>query len=404
MVAYDNGWKIEGVSVEEIAKKYGTPTYVYSGMMLEEAISKVYHVFEGLPFTLSYACKANGNPLLLNFLHKHGLWMDVVTMGEYQIARRAGVKPENIIVNGNGKTLFDLETWLEEGVFAINIDSQEEYSLIVENRLSGNDRTQFFLRVNPDVDAKTHPYISTGLKKNKFGIHLETAQKILEEDRLPVSGIHMHIGSSISEITPYAEAIEKLLRFKERNSSLQYLNIGGGWSIDYSHSGKEFDVSAFRQTIVPLLKSFDCPVIAELGRYIVGSAGTLLSKVMYLKQTPYKRFIVCDANMATLIRPALYGAEHIVLPLIAPEKKRKRFIVDVVGALCETGDILAQGREIDEVVPGELVAILDTGAYGYAMSSNYNGVFRPAEVLVQAENTRLIRRRETADDIMRLIE
>ena len=404
MLRYENGWFVEKVPVDLIAEKYGTPTYVYSAAQMDAAILRVIESVEGLPATVFFACKANNNPLLLNYLHQKGLWMDVVTMGEYQIALRSGVKPERIVVNGNGKTLLDIETWLNDGVFAINIDSKEEYGLIVENGLTGERGTRFFLRVNPDVDSRTHPYISTGLKKNKFGIPMEEAQKLLQEDHLPVSGIHMHIGSSIQEIAPFKEAMEKLLSFKERNPQIQMVNFGGGWGIDYGHTGSGFDLNRFREEIGPLLRQFRCPIFLELGRYIVASAGLLLSKVLYLKQTPYKRFLVCDANMASLIRPALYQAEHMVVPLIQEGEKRQKMTVDVVGALCETGDILAYNRSLEELIPGEHIAILDTGAYGYSMSSNYNGTFRPAEVLVNDEKTRLIRKRETVDDLLRLID
>jgi len=404
MLRYDNGWTIERVRVDQIAEKFGTPCYVYSLAEIDTAIMKVLEALEGLPVTIFFACKANGNPLLLNHLHQKGLWMDVVTMGEYQIALRSGVKPEHIVVNGNGKTLSDIETWLKDGVFAINIDSKEEYGMIVDNGLSGENGTRFFLRVNPDVDGKTHPYISTGLKKNKFGISLEEAQKTLQEDRLPVSGIHMHIGSSIQEVAPYKEAIEKLLAFKEKNPQIQMVNFGGGWGIDYSHCGKGFDLDRYREEIGPLLQAFRCPIYFELGRYIIASAGLLLSKILYLKQTPYKRFLVCDANMANLIRPALYQAEHLVVPLIPKEETRKKMTMDVVGALCETGDILASGRSLEEIVSGERIAIMDTGAYGYSMASNYNGTLRPAEVLVTGEKIRLIRKRESVDDLFRLID
>ena len=404
MLRYENGWFIENVPVDQIAEKFGTPCYIYSAAEIDAAVTKVMEALEGLPATVFFACKANGNPLLLNHLHQKGLWMDVVTMGEYQVALRSGVKPEHIAVNGNGKTLPDIEKWLNDGVFAINIDSKEEYGLIVENGLSGENGTHFFLRVNPDVDGKTHPYISTGLKKNKFGIPLEEAQKILQEDRLPVSGIPMHIGSSIQEVAPYKEAIEKLLAFKERNPQIEMVNFGGGWGIDYAHSGSGFDLKSYREQIGPLLQAFQCPICLELGRYIVASAGLLLSKILYLKQTPYKRFLVCDANMACLIRPALYQAEHLVVPLIPKEEKRKKMTVDVVGALCETGDILAAGRSLEELVSGERIAIMDTGAYGYSMASNYNGTFRPSEVLVNGEKARLIRKRESVDDLLRLID
>lgn len=404
MLQYESEWKIEEVSVEQIVRKYGTPCYVYSAAAIEHAIQKAFLALEGLPATISFACKANDNPLLLNFLQQRGLWMDVVTMGEYQIALRSAVKPEHMIVNGNAKTIEDITQWWEAGVHAINIDSVEEYTLIADNGFKSNDRTHFFLRVNPDVDAKTHPYISTGLKKNKFGIPLETAQEILTDDRISIMGIHMHIGSSLMQIEPYIEALEKLLHFKEKNPQIQFLNIGGGWGIDYTHTGKDFDLDNYRKKVLPLLKSFECPILAELGRFIIGGAGVLLSKVIYRKQTPYKQFVVCDANMATLIRPALYAAEHQIVPLISKEEKRELLTVDVVGGLCESGDILALGRRMKEVLPGETIAILDTGAYGYSMASNYNGTLKPAEILIQGEKSRMIRKRETIDDLMRLVE
>jgi diaminopimelate decarboxylase len=307
------------------------------------------------------------------------------------------------VVNGNGKTKAFIREMIEEGVFSINIDSKEEYEVIREI-LREMDSPQglpaFMLRVNPDVDPHTHPYISTGLKENKFGVQMDTARAILLSDNGLITGLHTHIGSNIYDIGAYQEAFETLLDLKKDFSRLNFINIGGGWGIDYEKNGKHIDLDAYTEHVLPILKQFDCPVMMEIGRFILGPSGVLLSKVLYKKVTEFKTFVVCDANMANMIRPALYNAYHHVKPLHV-NSSDDEITADIVGGLCETGDRIAVNRDIEDVSTGDLLAILDTGAYGYSMASNYNAESRPAEILISDDECRLIRKRETVKDLLK---
>jgi diaminopimelate decarboxylase len=258
----------------------------------------------------------------------------------------------------------------------------------------------FMLRVNPDVDPHTHPYISTGLKENKFGVQMDTARAILLSDNGLITGLHTHIGSNIYDIGAYQEAFETLLDLKKDFSRLNFINIGGGWGIDYEKNGKHIDLDAYTEHVLPILKQFDCPVMMEIGRFILGPSGVLLSKVLYKKVTEFKTFVVCDANMANMIRPALYNAYHHVKPLHV-NSSDDEITADIVGGLCETGDRIAVNRDIEDVSTGDLLAILDTGAYGYSMASNYNAESRPAEILISDDECRLIRKRETVKDLLK---
>lgn len=402
----EKGWYVEEVKVDDIASRFGTPLYIYSQRTLLENIQRVRDVFHEISVQIGFACKANDNIHLMRLMLEQGCALDVVGKGEYMLARHAGAAPESIVVNGNGVTPEEMRFFLKEGVYSINIDSVEAYECMADvvEEISGPLKSLLFLRVNPDVDPLVHPYVSTGLKKSKFGIPLEQAAAILKHDKIGISGIHAHIGSNLQEVSPFAQAFEKMVAFFQSHPKIRHVNIGGGWGIDYLRDGKSFSTEAYRQKALPFLKSFQPPVLMELGRFLAGNAGILLSRCLYHKRGQWKRFVVCDTNMAHLIRPALYQSHHQVLPLVMQGSQREKVVCDVVGGLCESGDVLATDRELEEVNAGELLAIMDAGAYGYSMASNYNAALRPAEVLIHGDTCRVIRRRETTEDLLRLME
>ncbi len=396
--------KIEGSDVFELAAKYGTPLYCYSEASILERINQIHDIMADLrEFHLGFALKANNNIHLINLMIKKGTWIDIVNENEFILAREGGTPTERIVVNGNSKTREFIEAMIEQGVFSINIDSVQEYELIRDILGKLDDKSllpRFMLRVNPDVNPNTHPHISTGLKENKFGVQMEVARQILAADKGLITGLHTHIGSNIYDIDAFKEAFVKIGSLKRDFSNIDHVNIGGGWGIDYKKDGSQIDLQAYKREIIPILKEFDCPIMMEIGRFILGPSGILLSKVLYKKVTPYKTFVVCDANMATMIRPALYDAYHHVEPLhVKPSKTLIK--ADIVGGLCESGDRMAKNRTIEDVNMTDLLAIHDTGAYGYSMASNYNAQSRPCEVLISGAEHRMIRKREDAVDLLR---
>ncbi len=399
-------WYIEDARANDITNEYGTPTYIYSKRAILENIQKVRRVFGDIPTQIGFACKANDNIHLMHLMVQEGCSLDVVGRYEYLLARRAGASPDQIVINGNAISPSDITFFLREGVHSINIDSQEVYRQVVDlvDVIQPSIRPLFFLRVNPDVDPLVHPYVSTGLKKSKFGIPLEQAKELLAHDRLGIVGIHAHIGSNLQEVSPFVEAIDKLSAFAQSYPTIQRLNMGGGWGIDYLHDGTAFSIKEYQKHILPRLSRFEPPVLLELGRFLIANAGILVSKCIYHKKGHSRSFLVCDTHMAHLIRPALYQSYHQIIPLISHSDQREKTVCDVVGGLCESGDILAWDRDLAKVESGELIAILDAGAYGFSMASNYNASLRPAEVLVDGPKVTCIRKRETIEDLLRLME
>ncbi|MEN3042172.1 MAG: diaminopimelate decarboxylase [Fervidobacterium sp.] len=382
--------------VEEIANSYGTPLYIYSFEEIIKRINLVTDVFSGVNFLPTFACKANNNPRIIEVFGKQGFGTDIVSIGEYYASKMAGIDDGKIVWNGNGKSKKNME-YLGQKVKYINIDSLEEY----ERWTAIQTNAEFFLRINPDVDPQTHPHISTGLKKNKFGIHLELLENTLKDKRLKISGFHVHIGSQITHVEAFEEAISKVVELSKRYG-FSKINIGGGWGINYKDD--ELNIDSYKKKIIPYLKSFDL-VIFELGRYLIAPAGILVLKVEYIKRTPYKTFIVVDGGLNVLMRPAMYNAYHRVYVLEPYNNNSEEEIVDLVGPLCESGDILALERKLKIPKEGSFLVIEDVGAYGYAMSNNYNSMPRPAEILVtQNHNSfeaKLIRRCETLSDLFR---
>jgi diaminopimelate decarboxylase len=396
----------EGTPLEAIADAVGTPTYVYSA----GAIAHVYEAYEraldGVPHLVCYAVKANMNLAVLDLLARLGAGADVVSGGELYRALRAGFEPGKIVFAGVGKTREEIQEGMKADVFAFNVESASELAVVDEVARGLAARARVAFRVNPDIDPQTHPYISTGLKTSKFGIPYREARPLPHAaPPIEVVGIHMHIGSQLTKVTPIADSLARLAELvetlQEDGIALRYVDVGGGLGIRY----REESVPApgeYVQTLRPLLdrlrRRHGLTVLLEPGRSIVGNAGALLTRVLYRKATDGRRFVIVDAAMNDLIRPALYSAHHEIRPVVEAGPAAPTEVVDVVGPVCESGDFLAKERPMPTVAEGALLAVLSAGAYGFAMASNYNARPRAAEVLVHGDRFQVVRRRETYED------
>jgi diaminopimelate decarboxylase len=396
----------EGVPVAELAERFGTPLYVYSQSHLQGQFQRLTAAMAEVRPLVCYSVKANSNAAVIRTFVEAGAGMDIVSGGELFRARRAGADPAKIVFAGVGKTRAEIEYALAEGILFFTVESEPEAERIdaCARRLGVKGRVAF--RVNPDVDPRTHQYISTGRKENKFGLDLErVARAYAAAARMPgleIVGLHMHIGSQILAAQPFAEALRKaapLCRELQRaHPSFRYLDIGGGLGIDYAPEEAPLDFQAFAGAMAPLLRELKLAVVLEPGRSLVGNGGILVCRVEYVKQNYYKKFIITDAAMNDLIRPSLYQAHHEVLPVADTDRK---VLGDLVGPICESGDFFAHDRELPDVRPGDLLAVMSAGAYGFAMSSTYNSRPRAAEVMVAGERAALVRRRETPEDLVR---
>ncbi|WP_041446461.1 diaminopimelate decarboxylase [Pseudothermotoga thermarum] len=367
--------------LKQAAEKFGTPIYVYSLPKILSQIELVKSTLEGVNYSLAFAMKANFNQDLLKLFHSLGLMIDCVSIGEYLRARKVGFSPSKIIVNGNCKKREELKLYVDEGIFSINLDSYEE---LIRLEALANKPVNVCIRVNPDVDAKTDPHIATGLKEHQFGVDYDTAARMIERisknGNIKLIGLHCHIGSQIVEVEPYEEALNSLKDFvRQMNLNIQVLNIGGGWGIDYG-DGKSLNLKDYKKRIVPLLKDFNVKIVLELGRFIVGPAGYLVARVEYVKKTNSKIFVIVDTGMTHLIRPALYGAKHRIIPLY-DTLDREETVADVVGPACESSDVIRKTITLPLPREGDLIAIGETGAYGYAMASDYNLIPKPLEII-----------------------
>lgn len=395
----------EETPLEAVARSAGTPTYVYS----RRAILGVYEAYEralaGLPHLVCYAVKANANLAVLSLLAAAGAGADVVSGGELFRALRAGFDPQRIVFAGVGKTREEIREALKADILCLNVESAAELAAIDEAARAEGIRARVALRVNPDIDPQTHPYIATGLRTSKFGIAYDEALDVYRRAArlagVEVVGVHMHIGSQLLKVSPIADALERVAALvqalKEEGIAIRYLDIGGGLGIRYKDEippGQDEYVKALRRT----LEALGATVLLEPGRSLVGPAGALLTRVLYRKRTGGKQFLVVDAAMNDLLRPSLYNAYHEVRPV--RESRGPREIVDVVGPVCESGDFLAKERELPVLEEGALLALMSAGAYGFAMASNYNARPRPAEVLVSGERAALVRRRESYEDLI----
>lgn len=396
----------ENVSLEMLAKKFGTPLYVYSQNEIISRYEKFDSAFNGIDHKIYYASKSNFNLSILHLFNKLGAGVDVNSGGELFRALKAGFKPKDIILTGVGKTREEIEMGIDAGVSLIKAESLQEIELINKIAEQKGVVAPLAIRVNPDVDPKTHPYISTGLSENKFGIDTKAAiEAYVAASQMPnisIRGIDMHIGSQIMEISPFIEAVQKLaevvLELKQRGINIRHFDIGGGYGVKYFDE-EPFHPAELAEAIVPLVKELDCKLTFEPGRYFMANSGVLLTQVLYTKQNIDKNFIVVDSSMTDLLRPSLYGAYHHIQPVV--NKERPDYIADVVGPVCETGDYMAKERMISRVKQNEYLAVMTAGAYGRVMASNYNGRRRGAEILVDNDDYYLINKRETYEDLIR---
>jgi diaminopimelate decarboxylase len=407
-VAYqDRALTMDGVELSVIAAKAGTPCYVYSAAAILKNFRAYDTAFGDAPHTVCYAVKANGNLALLRLLAEAGAGFDIVSGGELFRVLRAGGDPAKIVFSGVGKTAVEIDAALQAGVGFFNCESEPELALIdsLAHRLGKKARVA--LRVNPDVEAATHAYISTGRLAHKFGVDIGDAEAVYERARrhenLLIEGVSCHIGSQLMNPQPVMDAIDKVVRLIEKlrakGFNIRHADLGGGLGVEYKPEELAPDIGKFVRALRERVEGRELHVMIEPGRSIVGGAGVLLTRVLYRKRTGGKEFVIADAAMTDLIRPALYDAHHQILPVL--ESGRAKVVADVVGPVCETGDFLARGRELAEVLPGDVLAICTTGAYGFVQSSTYNGRPRAAEILVENGAWRVVRRRETYEDLIR---
>ncbi len=397
--------QVEDLALADIAREFGTPCFVYSAEALTKAFTAYQNAFAALDPLICYAIKANSNLSILQLFARLGAGFDIVSGGELARVLAAGARADKIVFSGVGKTAAEMKMALEAGIHCFNIESVNE--LLRLNEVAGKLglKAPVSLRVNPNVDAMTHPYISTGLKDNKFGIAFDMAFDVYREaaalPNLQVTGIDCHIGSQLTDASPLVEALDRLLalidRLDEAGITLQHVDIGGGLGIRYSDETPP-DLAAYAAQIEQRLAGRALKLVMEPGRSLVGNAGVLLTQVEYLKLGESKNFAVVDAAMNDLLRPSLYSAYHGILP-VEQHANLSPLLCDVVGPICESSDFLGKNREL-AVKEGDLLAVMSAGAYGSTMSSNYNTRTRAAEVLVSGKETRLIRRRETLDELL----
>ncbi|MGD0903537.1 MAG: diaminopimelate decarboxylase [Terracidiphilus sp.] len=397
------------VSLEALAKRFGTPLYVYSAAQIVERLTLFQRAFASRDHLVCYSVKVNSALAILKLLAERGAGFDIVSGGELErVLAAAPQAVDRIVFSGVGKTAAEIDLALNAGILQLNVESEAELELLAERAAKLKKKARFALRVNPDVSAETHPYISTGLREHKFGVDIRQAKRIYRSAAgnrwLDAHGVSFHIGSQIRSAEPFGEAMERvavlLTQLRREGIALQAVDAGGGLGIDY-HGGA-FDAAAkvreYAGALEVGLAGFNGRLIVEPGRFIAAQAGALLARVLYVKRNGGKTFVIADAAMNDLIRPALYQAHHRIVP-VRPRQGKPR-VVDVVGPICESGDFFAHNRKLAPLEPGDLIALLDAGAYGMAQSSNYNTRLRPAEVLVEGAKARLIRRRETMVDLL----
>jgi diaminopimelate decarboxylase len=398
--------------IQDIAKKVGTPFYLYSTATLKRHFDAFDSGFDGMKHQTCFAVKACSNIAILNIFGKMGGGADIVSGGELFRAMKAGIDPQKIIYSGVGKTAVEMREAMEAGILMFNVESSQELDRLREVAAELKTTARIAFRINPAVDPQTHAYISTGLAKNKFGVPVgEALQEYLrakEMDNIEIVGVSCHIGSQLTQIAPFIEALRKVKKFvvqlEQKGIGIQYLDLGGGVGITYDDEQPPHPVD-YAAAIRSELADMDCTLILEPGRVITGNAGILVTEVQYTKVNTggekEKRFLIADAGMNDLARPSLYSAYHEILPVREPAEDEKMQAVDVVGPICETGDFMARDRMMPEVQPGELLAIMSSGAYGFSMSSTYNSRPRVAEVLVSGDRFQVIRQREGYEDLVR---
>ena len=400
----------EGTPAMALAERFGTPLYVYSAATVRERFRAFHRAFARVRHTICYSVKANSNLAVLGLLHRLGAGFDVVSGGELarvlKVDRRAS---RDLVFSGVGKTADEIAAALRAGILMFNVESESELAVVARSAAHAKKKARVALRVNPHIETETHPYISTGLREHKFGVAVEQAREIYarmrEEKYLEAAGVSVHIGSQITDTEPFRQALTRVAELVRQLSAdghrIGYVDAGGGLGISYQGEDNfPARVQAYAKAVLAALRGLKVHLLLEPGRALVGPAGVLLTRVLYIKTNDHKRFVVVDAAMNDLIRPSLYSAYHEVVPVRSHDAAR-RAEVDIVGPVCETGDFLARDRQMPMLSEGELLAVLDAGAYGMSLASNYNTRGRPAEVMVDGKAVRLIRSRETAADMMR---
>jgi diaminopimelate decarboxylase len=397
----------EDVRLDQLASQAGTPCYVYAGSAITERFRAYDDAFGAQPHLVCYAVKANSNLAVLKLLADAGAGFDIVSGGELFRVIRAGGDPEKVVFSGAGKRDDEIRYALEEKIHSFNCESEQELERISAAAASLGVTPRVALRVNPDVDAATHPYISTGLREHKFGISITEVEEVYEAARrlphLDVEGVSCHIGSQLLDIAPVMEAVDRMLglvaRLRQRGFQIRTLDLGGGLGVAYRKDDEAPAIGEFVRAVCAKTAGIDVTLMMEPGRSIVGEAGALLTRVLYRKRNGNKNFVIVDSAMNDLIRPTLYQAHHEILPL--SNGQAPSITADVVGPVCETGDFFARDRKIPDVQPGDLLALTTAGAYGFAQASNYNARTRAAEVLVTGNQWRIVRGRENYEDLIR---
>ena len=395
----------EEVPLEDIAREVGTPLYCYSSATLE----RHFHAFEAplqsVPHLVCFSVKSNSNLAVLKVFLNQGAGLDVVSGGELYRALKAGADPRKIVFAGVGKTARELAEALKAGILLFNVESEQELVALNQVARQVGVRAPVALRVNPDIDPQTHPYISTGLKKNKFGIRIEQSVEVYRQakalEHLDPIGVHCHIGSQILEVRPFVDTLKRVKelvnKLREESIAIEYLDMGGGLGITYEEEAPP-PPRDYAEALINALGGLDCKLLFEPGRVLVGNAGILVTRVLYVKRGQDKTFVVVDAGMNDCIRPSLYGAYQAVWPV--SKREGEPLSGDVVGPICESGDFLARDRLLPPLEPGDLLAVMSAGAYGFTMASNYNSRPRPPEVLVKGSERWVVRERETYKDLI----
>ena len=397
---------VECLSVADLAVEYGTPLYLYSRSHLVHQFELLCNRLAKLQPLICFAVKSNTNAAVINTFAQLGAGADVVSGGELFRCIRAGIDPSKIVFAGVGKQVDEIAYAIKQNILYFTVESEPELDRISDVASKLNLEARIAIRVNPDVDPKTHKYTSTGKKENKFGVDLARAAKAYERaaelPQLKISGLHMHLGSPIADHHPYVEALQKVkplcLSLREKYSSFRHIDIGGGLGVPYKEHEKPFDLEVFAQAITPMLDELELDVSLEPGRFLTGNAGLLVTQVEYIKENPFKQFVIVDAAMNDLLRPALYEAYHEIWSV---KKTNQTVFGDLVGPVCESGDFFASDRELPLCQQGDLLAVRSAGAYGFVMSSNYNSRGRAAEVMVNENEHALVRTREEWEDLVR---
>ncbi len=396
----------EGVAVKDIVKKVGTPVYIYSHKTFVEHIKKIQDAFKSVKPLICYSMKANSNIAILKSVIKQCAGLYIVSGGELFRAKKVGCKPKNIVFAGVGKTRTEIEDAIKYGILLFNVESLPELELINQVARKLKKKARVSLRINPNVDPRTHDYIATGKKESKFGIDLEAAEAIFKANakyrNVSMCAIHVHIGSQIVTGEPFVEAFKKVLKFideiKKFNVKIDYLNLGGGLGVIYSNETPQ-TAAQFAKKILPLFKGRKIQLVFEPGRFVAANGGILAAEVQYIKRTKVKNFAITDAGMNDLIRPTLYEAYHEIWP-ITKKKNSEKEIYDVVGPICESGDFFAKDRYLPKLASDDLIAVMSSGAYGFVMSSNYNSKPRACEILVKGSKFAVVRKREQFQNLI----